>query len=80
MLESSQGKSVNVELAALENFVAYPHDIGLASRSFREDITDPVLEFLGKARSFGPSTVPSTPCRPSIDKAERLTRERSVVQ
>ena len=80
MLESSLGKSVNVELATLDNFVGYPHDIGPSSHSFKEDITDPVLEFPGQARSFEPSTVPGTPCRPSMEKVERLTRERFVVQ
>ena len=80
MLESSLGKSVNVELATLDNFAGYPHDIGPSSHSFKEDITDPVLEFPGQARSFGPSTVPGTPCRPSMEKVERLTRERFVAQ
>ena len=79
MLESSLGKAINVELATLDNFV-YPHDIGPSSESFKEDVTEPVLEFPGKARAFTPSTVAGVPCGPVMEKVERLTKERFVVQ
>ena len=51
----------------LDNFGEYPHDIGPSSRSFREDITDPLFEFPGEARSFAPSapvvSQPREPCK-----------------
>ncbi len=51
MLESSLGKGVNLELATLDNF-SYPNDIGPSSRGIKEDITEPILEFPGKAESL----------------------------
>ena len=68
-LESSLGKSANVELATLDSFVGYTHDIGPSSRSLREDITDPVLEFPGQV-------VPSNPRRFPVLRAVRAWRRQ----
>ena len=78
MLESSLGTGTNVELATLDNFV-YPNDIGPSSRSIREDITDPVLEFPGEQRVFTPSKVPGVPYLPVVEKLEKLTRHKFVL-
>jgi O-succinylbenzoate synthase len=75
MLESSLGKSINLELATLSNFV-YPNDIGPSSRGIKEDLTDPVLEFPGKEKVLKPSTVPGTPYLPSKEKLDKFTRHR----
>ena len=73
MLESSLGRGINLELATLENFV-YPNDIGPSSRSIKEDITDPVLEFPGKEKTFTPSTVPGVPYLPNREKLKKSAR------
>ncbi len=79
MLESSLGTGVNLELATLANFV-YPNDIGPSSRSIKEDITDPLLEFPGKARAFAPSSVPGIPYLPKAEQLEKLTRNKFALE
>ena len=78
MLESSLGRGVNLELATLENFT-YPNDIGPSSRSIKEDITTPVLEFPGKEKTFTPSTVPGIPYLPNEEKLEKSTRYKFIL-
>jgi len=78
MLESSLGKGINIELATLDNFV-YPNDISPSTRSIKEDITDPVLEFPGEGKVFIPSTVAGVPYLPSESKLERFSREKYIL-
>ena len=79
MLESSLGKSINLELATLSNFV-YPNDIGPSSRGIREDLTELLLEFPGKEKVFKPSTVPGTPYLPSKEKLDKFTKHRFIFE
>jgi len=79
MLESSLAVGISVELATLENIV-YPSDVGASSQFIKEDITEPTIEFPGKARVLKPSSVPGVPYLPHPQKLAKHTREKFILE
>ncbi len=78
MLESGIGSGVNIELATLENFT-YPGDLFPSERFYVQDLTEPAVTFAPGKLGFQPSSVPGIPYEPVLDRIEKRTVRKAVI-
>ena len=78
MLESGVGRSYNVALASLPNFV-FPGDLSPSARYWERDIVTPEWTMSASGMVRVPRDVPGIGVRVDVDRVEDLTVRREVI-
>lgn len=78
MLESAIGAGISIELATLPNFT-YPNDLFESGRFYRQDLTE-METHVNADCTFSPSSVPAIPYKPVMERVERATLHKTVIE
>ena len=78
MLESGIGRAHNIAMSTLPNFTL-PGDVSASRRYWTEDIIEPEVEVTPKGTIRVP-TAPGIGYAPRLDRIERLTQQREVLE